>query len=684
MTGPEIFLPSGCAISSTGKYKTGEADFFLNTLPAAEAFELGPEELFWAWEVAGLTGDDNTAEERKLLATLALAVLAASRSGGTRLALQPAGRFYLLMEQLGLSEGDRMKIIEALDALEKNNLAHNFYGANLIIGSAGEYKPLILDRHSLYLQRMHLLEERVGRLLVGRITAGAGREKQAGLIPLDRQFEKALKEVIKAPPVGPDGPASLDSSQLEAVRSSLGGLITVISGKPGSGKTSITATILRVLARTRLLPLETIALASPTGKAADRMQRSIVHHLASVIDAAEADSYLADNCPPASTLHRLLGYNPASGRFSHNENNPLPEKLVIVDESSMISLAMMDSLLQALHPEARIIFLGDSDQLPSIEAGAVLRDLCRSALAKQHGRAVTLRNSYRAKKEEESGISIINTADAFKAGVVPTAEEHGPITFVSEPSRLSYSGVEMLAVKREAEKELFFKAWLERLAGADPGFAALLTRSYRVGVSGFEPDARADLRRVVAASERFKILCATRVTTGRTGSDSVNEWFYRNWIHYLDQQGISYRQGRYLPGEPVLVTKNDYRLQLYNGDSGLMLHVAGTDTEGTESTALMAVFPRGDSFIFHPPYSLQGKLEPAWAITVHKAQGSEYDNVAFLLPDRAIRTLSKELIYTAVSRAKKSAVILGETAVLREGLNNTSGRDSGLTELLKI
>lgn len=684
MTGLKMLSPSGCAFSLTGESKNGGADFFLKTLPAAEALELGPEELFWAWEIAGLPGEDNTPEERTLLATLTLAVLAASSSGGTRLALQPAGRFCLLLEQLGLSEGDRRKITEALGALEENNLAHEFYGTNLIIGSAGEYKPLIIDRRSLYLQRMHLMEERVGRLLVERITAGAEKGLPANLAKPGRQFEKALEEVLKTPPIGPEGPASLDSSQIEAVRSSLGGQITVISGKPGSGKTSITATLLRVLARTGYPPLEAIALAAPTGKAADRMQRSISTHLASIDIAEEADLYLAENCPPASTLHRLLGYNPALERFSHNENNPLPEKLVIVDESSMISLAMMDSLLQALHPDARIILLGDPDQLPSIEAGAVLRDLCRSALARQHGRAVTLRASYRAKKKDEGGISIINTADAFNEGNVPAAEEHGPITFVPETSRLNYSGVEMLAAKSEAEREEFFKAWLERLTGAEKDFAALLTRSYRVGASGFEPEAVDNLRRIIAAGERFRILCATRITAGRTGSDSVNEWFFRNWIHFLEQKGISYSQGRYLPGEPVLVTRNDHRLRLYNGDSGLMLYVTGAGTEGGDSRALMAVFPRGDSFIFYPPYSLQGILEPAWAITVHKAQGSEYENVAFLLPDRAIRTLSKELIYTAVSRAKESAVILGETAVLREGLNRTSGRDSGLIDRLNI
>ena len=437
-------------------------------------------------------------------------------------------------------------------------------------------------------------------------------------------------------------------------------------------------------------PLESIALASPTGKAADKMRQSIESHLHAITNPGKADSRLAGACPPSSTLHRLLGYSPGQDRFWHNEHNLLAEQLIIVDESSMIDLAMMDRLLRAMRPEARLILLGDADQLPSIDAGAVLRDLCQAGLTNERGRVGKLKKSYRAREEDSSGKRILAVAAAINKGSSPeTSGGDGSVDYEAmavrnQISELRFAGVEHLLPGDEAQRLAFYAKWRDRLRESLPGLDERLSKVYISGPSGFDAETIDALRIILAHYERFRILCVTRVTAGGTGSTAVNDWFHRQWLDDLHRKGESIVNANFLVGEPVLVTRNNYNLRLYNGDSGLVLRVATAGETRHRSAEPMAVFPRGGGFVAFPLEALRGRLDLAWATTVHKAQGSEYEDVAIILPEVHLRPLTRELLYTAVTRAKNSVVIIGPEEVLASGITRSMDRASGLTDALTL
>ncbi|MGM0653517.1 MAG: ATP-dependent DNA helicase, partial [Bacillota bacterium] len=430
--------------------------------------------------------------------------------------------------------------------------------------------------------------------------------------------------------------------------------------------------------------LQSIALAAPTGKAADRMRQAVAGHLAAVEAAAEADQRLVDNCPPATTLHRLLGYSPGKDRFWHNQFNPLSEKLVIVDESSMIDLIMIDHLLRALQPEAKLVLLGDADQLPSIEAGAVLRDLCHSRKAvEEKKRVVVLEKSYRAREEDSAGKGILDAAVAIKEGCPPAEASGGSVlTARKEVSELAFTGVESLRADDEHRLDAFLNRWHELLISGLPDLNERLQYNYRSGPAGFDQDNTAGLKEIFGHFERLRILCATKRSAGGTGSEEVNAWFYHRWLEHLRQEGLVTTRPHFLVGEPVMITRNDYTLRLYNGDSGLVLYVAMESAARQRPAEPMAVFPRSGSFVAYPLEALRGRLEPAWATTVHKAQGSEYEKVAIILPRVYVRTLTRELLYTAVTRAKKSVVIVGSEEIMNLGISYSLKRASGLADML--
>jgi exodeoxyribonuclease V alpha subunit len=647
-----------------------------------EELDLGLESLFMAWEIAALAGDTEL-QLRRPLTILGLACLLAATEGHTRLPLADRQFPGLILNQIAIENSDRealWRLIEELpQVLEKDRCT----GLTAVIGPAGSYRPLIYDRGSLYLQKYHLLEVRVSAALRERIN----------WLPHDADFsapeikpgriEETLRDVLQNAPLVSGTKLSLDPGQQLVVKRTLEGRITIASGRPGSGKTAIVADLLRVVARLQYPPLEAVALAAPTGKAADRIRASVIRHLAAIADPPEVDRKLLDNCPPALTLHRLLGYSPVEERFRHSESNPLSEKLVIVDESSMLDLALTDSLLRALQPDAKLLLLGDADQLPPVEAGAILRDLCRSGQAIERGRVVMLENSYRAREEDSAGAKILAFATALNRGEYPqkTGIPDEPRE-CSELEKLTFAGVEIFTPREESHGRSFMESWLNRHLGRADLPALLRSYNYQQTEAGFDDRALHDLKQLFAHYESFKLLCVTRVTAGGAGSDYLNRWFHQRWLAWLRERDLPEGAGEMAVGEPLIVNRNDYRLRLYNGDSGIVLPVSLVRGNQKGPSEPMAVFQRGEIYSVYPLQALSGRVEPAWAITVHKAQGSEYDDVAIILPDSYSRPLSRELLYTAVTRARRSVVIVGSAAVLEAGALRPVERLSGVTEIL--
>lgn len=667
------WTPLGC-----GPYKGHFPDFPRDFVPRLKHLDMGVEDVFLAWELARLAGKETGPDRQRALMLLVLAARLTSAEGSTRLPLTPGGYFDRILEEFHTTGEERAAIEQILHEAQEacaGGLAESSLAG--LFGGPGDYRPLIMDDGCLYIQKLHVLEARVGEELRSRIYGDPAAGEP------DETLERAIQDVFNCPPVGDFGKVELDDEQKEAVRAALSGSIAIVSGRPGSGKTSIVAGVLRVLARVGNPPLESMALAAPTGKAADRMRQAIANHLTAIPHPGEADRRLAEACPPSSTLHRLLGYSVSQDRFWHNENNPLSEQLVIVDESSMVDLAMMDRLLRALQPQARVVFLGDADQLPSIETGAVLRDLCGSGAANRQGRAVVLKKSYRAREEDSSGKRILDLAAAINAGIWPGAGGGGqPLMVRKQAPELLFEGAEHLAPGDEAQVMAFLARWRERIWGTLPDLEQRLSREYASTTLGFDDQTVSDLRMVLEHFERFRILCVTRVAAGGTGSEAVNAWFHRQWSHELPVAGKAPDNPHFQVGEPVLVTRNDYNLRLFNGDPGLVLMVKPSNDTGRHTAEPMAVFPRGGSFVAYPLETLRGRLELAWATTVHKAQGSEYDHVAILLPGVHVRPLTRELLYTAVTRAKNSIVFVGSEDVLKSGVKLKMERDSGLARML--
>lgn len=688
--------PLGCGAAALGFAKPasgGAPDFPTDLASRVEHLDLGVESVYLAWEIARLAGEGISPDRQRALVLLILAARMVLAEGSTRLPIISRTHLDHTLDEFKTTDQERAAIDDLLESAQAICRGSEVSGLSEIFGGPEAYRPLIIDHDCLYIQKLHVLEARVGKELRERITSEAAMpETGAAAEKPTINVENALCEVFEAPPSGPLGKVELDDEQKEAVRMALSGRITVISGRPGSGKTSIMASLLRVLARIGNPPLESIALASPTGKAADRMRQSIENHLQAITKPNQADSRLAEGCPPSSTLHRLLGYSPGQDRFWSNEHNPLAEQLVIVDESSMIDLAMMDRLLRAMRPEARLVLLGDADQLPSIDAGAVLRDLCQAGLANERGRVVKLKKSYRAREEDSSGKRILAVAAAINKGSLPetSADDGGDydggeaMAVRKQVADLRFAGVEHLLPGDEGQRLAFYAKWRDRLRDLLPGLDDRLSKVYISGPSGFDAETIDALRVILAHYERFRILCVTRVTAGGTGSSAVNDWFHRQWFDNLRRKSEPIVNANFLVGEPVLVTHNNYNLRLYNGDSGLVLQVATAGETRHRSAEPMAVFPRGSSFVAFPLEALRGRLDLAWATTVHKAQGSEYEDVAIILPEVHLRPLTRELLYTAVTRAKNSVVIIGPEAVLASGITRSMDRASGLTDALTL
>jgi exodeoxyribonuclease V alpha subunit len=687
MNGQTAIHPLGTARSAVGEPAAGVA--FPEALrEAVREYDLPGETVTLAWEVAKLARDVMPGQRSAIL-TLALAVLIAARQGSTRVPLDGLGSplrepAYLdaLAARLGISGPDLEAVKTLLEESRSSGTGPAASPAAAVVGRPGDYVPLIVEGGYLYTQRMLFYEDRLSSTLRARMTA-------APLDVSDSKIEEALADVLLRPTFQNSEPVLLSEEQQSAMRAALSLPMAVVSGGPGTGKTSVVLSILRALVRLGV-PVEAIALAAPTGKAANRMEESIRKGLASIPKREARDEALLAGFPEPKTIHRLLGYLPATGRFRHHENNPLSERVVVVDECSMIDLFLMDQLVRSVAPPARLVLLGDADQLPSIEAGAVFRDLIppRDAPASDpRNRAVVrLTRSYRMDPAGPAGGAILQAAGRVNAGEgdrLFAAEGKMPALLAerSSVSELKFEKLEILGNTR-ASREDFLDRWFDERIRGLTDFDRLVRKEYRFGPSGFSQADREDLVRLRAHFDGFCLLCVTRGAGRQTGAEAINAALHARALaaRPASEESAALRPA-FLPGEPVMMLRNDYDRGLFNGDQGIVLRVSEPDSP---SHRFMAVFPRGEDFaIFHLD-SLRPDLELAYAVTVHKAQGSEYDYVGLVLPETDLPLLTRELLYTALTRSRKSVVILGERELLIQGIQARIQRSSGIGEKLLL
>ena len=544
--------------------------------------------------------------------------------------------------------------------------------ASMMVGTpdAPRSLPLILDEQGrLYLHRYFDYERRLAQRLALQ-TSHPPRAVDAGTKQLlDALFPAASSEA-------PDW-------QKLAGALALTGHLTIISGGPGTGKTTTVVNLLACILEQE--PACRIRLAAPTGKAAARMIEAIRQQATRL--ATELQAQLPTE---AFTVHRLLGVAPDSTEFLHGADNPLPVDLLVVDEASMLDLALAAKLFEAIPESARIILLGDKDQLSAVESGAVFSELsadptlnaeCIERLATLTGIAAEriqpsplatpsgLHNSVIWFSENfrfaaDSGIghlaAYVNTGDAD--GAIEWLRCAGHAERGPHPGRSEGSGNTRVAVQ-----------WIEDSA---PAPAPNTTRHIINGSAAYLEAARTGLEDRPALFEafgRFRVLCAER--EGQRGVDGINrvvsQHFRLSLDHPLDPGGRS----EWYPGRPVMVLRNDYVLKLFNGDTGLVL----PDETGT----LMVYFPdSAGGFRTVAPVRLPAH-ETAFATTVHKAQGSEFREVLLMLPAKPTRVLTRELLYTAVTRARHGVTIVCGAEVLEKAIVSPTRRYSGLIDRLK-
>lgn len=546
--------------------------------------------------------------------------------------LQPKGRARELWQQLFAAVGepeDWSALLLASQAV-----------------SAGERpSPLLLSRQRLYLNRMWRNEMTVARFF---------SDTQSPLetdVPLLAATLNALFP-----------PADTVDWQKVAAGVALTRRISVISGGPGTGKTTTVAKLLAAQVQMSGTQKCRIRLAAPTGKAAARLTESLGAALRKLNLTDEQKAMLPTD---ASTLHRLLGAQPGSQKMRYHADNPLHLDVLVVDEASMIDLPMMARLIDALPPHGRVIFLGDRDQLASVEAGAVLGDICSwvnngytaeraRELSRLVGTEIPAGEGDTASALRDS-LCLLRTSYRFGSdsgiGQLASAVNRGDKKAVSEVFQRGYSDIELKSLSTTDD----YAAMLED-ARTGYGHYLQLLRD------------RASPADVLAAFGEYQLLCALR--EGPWGVSGLNTQF--ELLLARHRQIVPQRHSRWYEGRPVMITRNDSALGLFNGDIGIALDRG----QGTR-----VWFPMPDGTIKSVQPSRLPEHDTAWAMTVHKSQGSEFTHAALVLPTQIVPVVSRELVYTAITRAKARLSMYADENLLAQAIATRTERRSGLSAI---
>lgn len=496
--------------------------------------------------------------------------------------------------------------------------------ASPLVSDGTEVCPLVLQGERLYLHRYFDYQRRLSRALMARRDQRYAIDETRLARTLDQLFASQTR----------------DEAQRLAAETAVRRGLTIISGGPGTGKTSTVVRILGALIEQR--PDLRAVLVAPTGKAATRLAASIREQRDRLGLAEEIVARIPDD---AATIHRRLGFRPQNPtRFSHNADNPLPADVVVLDEASMVDLALMTKLVEAVPEGARLILLGDKDQLASVAAGHVLGDIAEIAAPGQPLESAFAQLTYSHRFAKAGGIGQI--ADAIKTG---------------DPDLV-------LARLRSGRNDV---TWIE------PGEKA---RGYdhleQVVVDGLSPlfSHLGSPEDALTALPAFQVLTAHR--RGRWGAETLNVQIAR-WLakHQIIPAGIEQP-----PGRPIIVLVNDHSQDLYNGDTGITL----LDHDGAvrvhfpvAAIANKVISTRSLSLAQLPSHA------PLYAMTIHKAQGSGFDHVVCVLPPEASPVTTRELLYTAVTRARQRVTLFASEAVIRHSVLTRVQRGSGLPDALR-
>ncbi|HEA68282.1 MAG TPA: exodeoxyribonuclease V subunit alpha [Desulfobacterales bacterium] len=527
-----------------------------------------------------------------------------------------------------------------------------------VVGKPGDYRPLILDKEDrLYLYRYWIYEKRLSDSIKNRTMEDVSEINWIGLKEsLRRLFSKDAGEGTNWQTV----------ASVTAVLKKF----CVISGGPGTGKTFTVAKILALFLEQAEGKKLRIFLSAPTGKAAARLKESMQTAKQTLRCNEKIRSAIPEE---AFTLHRMLKSIPDSPYFHYNSENPLPADIVVIDEASMVDLALMSKLVEATPVDARIILIGDKDQLASVDAGSVLGDICN-------------RNEIHRFSEKHCSIIKELTGEKIEisnCGSFPKNRIQDAIVELKQSFRFpkgSAIGRFSQAVKNgDADRAI------ELLQNADrPTIKWKKIRSPKdlhgalgeVAVKHYaKPFQTDDPSLALDYFNRFKILCA--VKKGPLGVEAIN----KSIEQILEREGFIDAETRadniYYKGQPILITRNDYNHDLFNGDMGVIMPV-----EGAYDHELNLFFPGTLSGTKRLPLYQLPPNETAYAMTVHKSQGSEFDDVVLVLPDQDFPVLTRELLYTAVTRARRNVLIWGSEPILRNMISRKIERTSGLRDAL--
>ncbi|NRN28343.1 exodeoxyribonuclease V subunit alpha [Photorhabdus heterorhabditis] len=512
--------------------------------------------------------------------------------------------------------------------------------------------PVVLSHNRLYLQRMWQSECQVAAFFSANQSTDNIQEEQLRAI-LDELFTLSGE--------------AMDWQKMAAAVAATS-RVSVISGGPGTGKTTTVAKLLAALIKLNPDKNMVIRLAAPTGKAAARLTESLNSAVRKLPLTEKQFESMPDQ---AQTIHRLLGAQPDSQRLRHDRDNPLSLDVLVVDEASMVDLPMMARLIDALPSYAKIVLLGDRDQLASVEAGAVLGDICRFAemgysavraeqLSRLTGcqlvageqenvpevrdRLCLLRRSYRF--DVDSGIGQL-------AAAVNQGKSRQALSILQQP-------LNDICFYRLSDDEDYQRLLIETVSGY---------RSYLQLVAK-----QASVKAILDEFNRYRLLCALR--EGPFGVSGLNERIEQ----LLHRQGLIRRPtgifSRGYAGRPIMISRNDSTLSLFNGDIGIMLR--------DENNELRAYFQLPDGQIKGIQPSRLPQHETAYVMTVHKSQGSEFEHTALVLPTQFTPVVSRELVYTAMTRAREKLTLYAHDAVLRQAIQTPTQRRSGLAERLSL
>ena len=525
------------------------------------------------------------------------------------------------------------------------------------VGQPGEFCPLILDgKNRLYLYRYWAYEKNLSDAILTRL------EKEVRCVDMAR-LNDSLKRLFPN-----DGDSDGVWQQVSAIIAAYK-KICVISGGPGTGKTFTVAKILALLLEQERKNSLRILLAAPTGKAAARLGESIktakktLNCRKNIIDAIPSETF---------TIHRMLITIPGSPYFIYNADNPLKADVVVVDEASMIDLALMSKLISAVPADARLIIIGDKDQLASVEAGAVLGDICNrdnsnrfslhflQKIERLTGKKISAAVSKRKSRSSLNDcITILKKNYRFDAG-----------SDIGKLSRFINIGNvdQTLSILKNGSAQLEWKK-ISQTSELSQGLEKKIISGYSDYLKTEDP--------VIALKifNRFRILCV--VKRGPFGVNAINDFTEK----VLRREGLIGPEGSssnpWYRGRPVLITRNDYNLGLFNGDMGITLSLPETGKKN------LYVFFSGKSGRLRrfPPHRLP-EHETVYAATVHKSQGSEFDRVLLILPDHDSPILTRELLYTGISRAIQHVSIWGSENVMKATVSRKIERTSGLRDAL--